>query len=68
MELEILNKLYLELSQVATVMNDRERKLYHIVDAVTCLVNATYWHALEEEEKYLEKILKREGYLKDNED
>ena len=69
MELETLNNLYLDLSRVATVMNDRECRMYRIVDAATCLVLAKYWHALEDEEKELERILKEVGCLNEaNED
>ena len=63
-----MNRSDLELSQVATVMSERERKMYRIVDAATCLVFARYWHALEDEEQELERVLQEEGYLNERDD
>ena len=68
MQFETLNKLYLELSQVTTVVSQRESDLIRVLAAAKALVNAQYWHALESEEKLLETSLIVGGFISEDND
>ena len=68
MELETINKLYLELSQVATVIPNREKELIRVLVAAKALIQSSYWYAIESEEKLLEAALIAGGFISEDND